>query len=693
MAVLETIRVKIGWLITALIAIALLSFIVDFNSLSSAVSTSSDKYTVGKINGKKVSYKDFQEQVEYQTRISEIVGANANADENQQRIRQSAWQHFIDESLFLKKAKAAGIAVGKDEMVDLTSGDMLSPVMAYDPIFGGNGNFDKESLKNFLDNIDNDPSGNSRAYWTYLQNAVMTQQYYAKYGSLFTASALPNALSVKSEMDGNNFSANLRAVSVQLPVAMDSTISVSSSEIKKYYNSHKDQYKQVDNRDIVYALFEVEPSEADYEAARTSLEEVYEEFAATDNVKNFLMRNSERSFSTYFYKNGELKSISKDIDDFVFGGKSGVSPIVKNGESYYAARVVKTRNVPDSVFVRHILIQGDNALADSLFNVVKAKPAQFSQVAALYSADKNPNVAKPGDLGWMTQSYMIPGMEAVMTASVGKIFTIDTSYGRHIVEVTKTTKPLAKKQVAILQKTAVPSKATMNDYYNRANTLATRAQGRLDSLQAAAKDMAIYLRPMNITDATARYGAADKAKEVTRWAFDNKVGKASSVITVNQNYLFVVGIKAAEKEGYKSVENVSASIRSFLYNEKLQDKVAAEVAAKIAGLGTIEEVAAALDSEVEAFNDVTFSSTGMYNATDPALAGISASAEIGKICGPVKGQRAIYVACVDSRNEGAHFTEEDAVAAENRKLSYMTQMVIPTMLEQTGSVDHREKFY
>ena len=87
MAVLETIRVKFGVLITVLIALALLSFIVDFNSLSSALNSTSSKYAVGKIDGKKIPYKDFQEQVEYQTRIAELVSGNqASSEQGQQPV-------------------------------------------------------------------------------------------------------------------------------------------------------------------------------------------------------------------------------------------------------------------------------------------------------------------------------------------------------------------------------------------------------------------------------------------------------------------------------------------------------------------------------------------------------------------------------------------------------------------------------
>ena len=71
MAVLETIRVKLGILITVLIAVALLSFIIDPSTLQS-VASSSSKYDVGEIDGKSISYTDFQADVDRFTAINEV---------------------------------------------------------------------------------------------------------------------------------------------------------------------------------------------------------------------------------------------------------------------------------------------------------------------------------------------------------------------------------------------------------------------------------------------------------------------------------------------------------------------------------------------------------------------------------------------------------------------------------------------
>lgn len=694
MAVLETIRVKIGWLITLLIAVALLSFIVDFNSLSSVIQGSSSKYTVGKINGKKVSYKDFQEQVEYQTTVAELLGGNTTStDEGQQRIRQAAWQHYVDQNLFLPMVKNAGLEVGKAEMLDLTTGDMVSPVVAYDPVLGSpNGNFDKQKVVDFVKNIDNDASGNARMYWDYLQGNVSMQQYYTKYGSLFTTSFAPNKLTLADAVAAGNTSSTAEYVTVYFGFEKDTTITVSASEIKRYYNAHKNQFKQVANRDIEYAMFEVVPSSADYDAANQALMDVYDEFETTTNVKNFLMRNSEQQLENRYYKDGELNSINRSINEFVFSGAKGVSPIVKDGDAFYAAKVVDTKAIPDSVFVRHILIQGDTELADSLFKVVKADKGQFTAIATMYSADQNPNVAQRGDLGWMTQNYMIPGMEAVMTAKTGEPFILDTQYGRHIVLVTKATKPISKKQVAILKKTAVPSKATMNEFYNKANTLATAAAGKLENLQNAAKEQGVYLRSMNVTEATAQYGGASRAKEVTRWIFDAKKGSASNVITVNQNYLFVVGVKDTHKEGYATVEEAKERIEPILYNQKLADKTLAQVQEKIEGLTTMEEVAQVLGETVSTATEVGFDAfrTREY---EPALLGAIAGCELGKVSKPVKGKTGIYVVKVVDRTVGEFFTEDDAKMAANQTAQYSAQMIIPVMLDATSSVDNRERFY
>lgn len=697
MAVLEKIRVKFGVLITVVIALALLSFIIDPNTLQSVSDSMSSKYDVGEINGKSISYQDFQNDIEEFTTINEIISGGAVQSEQQQEmIRNAAWQSLVDRYLFIKNARAAGIEVGEAEMLNLTTGDMVSPIIAQNPVFcDENGNFSKERLVSFVQNMHDDETGNLKIYWDYIQNTIYTQQYYAKYGSLFTQSNFTNPLMMTNKIEDNNNTTDVEFVMVPFGYAQDTTIVVSDSEIKKYYKSHKDFYKQAASRDIEYVVFEVEPSEADVTAATVEVNGLHDEFAETDNMKSFLLRNSERQLSDRYYKKGELNTVFSDIDKFVFSSKTGdISPVYKKDNIFYAAKVMDTKMLPDSVYVRHILLQGeDAALADSLVTVLKKGTDKFANVAALYSADQNTNAPERGDIGWMTQNYMIPGMESVMTAKTGEIYTLDTQYGTHIVEVTRKTAPIEKKQVAILEKSIIASKATYNDYYSKANVLATKAAGKYESFKNAVAEEGLYAHPVNrMLEGTDRLGSIDHTKEITRWAFDAKKGKVSNIITVNNNYFFVVAVKDIHKEGYATVAEVAPRIRNIIYAEKLGEKKASEVAEKIEGLGSMSAIAEALGTTVSTKDNITFASL-TSQGLDPKFIGAVSVAEPGVISKPLAGNIGVYVYKVTGHDTGAFFTEDDAKTRDSQMSQYSLQMLMPVMLDDADVKDNRARFF
>ena len=693
MAVLEKIRVKFGLAISIIIALALLSFIIDPSTLESALHSMSSKYDVGRIAGKSISYQDFQEEVDRFTNINEIMtGSSVQNEESQKQIRDAAWQNLLDKYMFIKNAKAAGLNVGEDEMVDLTTGDHVSPVLLQSGMFSDeSGNFSPETLVQFVQQIDADQTGQLRTYWNYLQNTIHTQQYYTKYGSLFTAGNISNALQVKDNMAFNNTTADVEYVMASYPVVRDSSIEVSSNEIKSFYKNHKDFFKQKAHRDIEYVVYEVVPSEDDINATNEAIAAVYDEFCATDNMKAFLLKNSDRSLNNYWYKAGELKTISIPVDEQVFAGAGNTTSIIKDGNTFYAARVMESAMISDSVYVKHILLQGENArqTADSLLNVVQ-KGGNFANLAAQYSLDQSSAVdGEMGTIGWMTQTYMIPGFESVITADVNKPFVLDTQYGSHVVLVSNKTAPVAKKKVAILEKAALASKETFNKFYSQANTFATIANGTFEGYQKALDSTKVYSQKMSITEATANYGTIDNAKEVTRWAFEAKDGKASNIITVNNNYFFVVALKQSYKEGYAAIKDVAPSIKENLYTQKLQDKYKAEIAGKIAGLGSIEAIADALGVEVQSNADLALASP----MVEPALLGTILSTESGKISAPVAGILGVYVAKVNDKKDNAYYTEEDAKMYDAQKAQYTAQQVVPAMMELNDVVDNRERFF
>ena len=594
MAVLEKLR---GWgiVLSILVALPLLLFILDPSQIAQTVQSVSSKYDVGKINGKSVSYTDFHENVEKYNRLAEIMYGTSSSEEIQRQMRDAAWQELIDKYLFIENAQAAGIRVGKEEMRDLTIGENPSYILASNPMFAGeNGAFSSDRVVEFVQAVDEDETGRLALVWDNMKQSVNTVRYYEKYNALFTASAFANSLMTQRNIEENNTTANVEFVMAPLSYANDSTIVVSPAEIKSYYKNHQKTFRQKASREIEYAVFQVVPSRKDVEEASDEFTRLYDEFAAAENLRAFLQRNSDRQWQEEFYHKGDLKVINPDIEDFVFNGGKGTSPIYHSGNVLYAARVIKSN-------------------ADSA-------------------------------------------------------------------------------QVAIFEKEILASKETFNDYYNQANRLATLAAGKLSGYEAAVDSIGIYSRNLTINEGTDTYGSISRAKEVTRWAFDNKPGTASGIITVENTYFFVAAVKEAHKEGVAPLSEVSERIKNILYAEKAAEKKAAEVKAEIEGLETLEAIAEKLGTSVSTQDGVAFGSMSSRNL-DPKLIGAVSAAQEGVITGPVAGSYGVYVFKVTGRETGSYYTEDDAKNSLKQAVAYGSRMILPVMMDDTDVKDNRERFF
>lgn len=695
MAVLEKIRVKMGAFITVLIAVALLSFIIDPDTLQSTLSMFSSKNDVGEINGEGVTYQNFQKKVDYFQRIYQLTSGNATTDEQtQEMINNSAWQDEITQAVLLPAATNAGLNVGDDELYDLTQGNNISPILANEQSFlNEQGVFDRSRVAQFVQAVNQDVTGDLSTYWNFLESNMYNDQLFTKYLSLLEKSNITSPVELTKAIADNNTTYNVDFVVKPFSFMIDSTIVVSDTEIKDYYNKRKESFKQQESRDFEYAVFEVVPSADDINYAEAEINKVYDEFETSTNMKTFLARNSDAPYNTYYYSESELESISPIVLDFVKTAKVGeaLRPY-KDENSFVAAKVTDIQQLPDSVFVKHILLQPGTANVDSLYNLAK-KGVDFAKLAQENSLDQNPNVAEAGDIGWLTQQYMIPGLEGVMSASKGDILKLDTQYGTHIVKVTDLTKKSKKTQLAILVKEAVASKATYSDYYAKANELVSKAEGDYVKFDAAAHELDITLFPASRILASAKtFGNYEKAREVTRWVNENEAGAISPILTVDNKYFFVVALKNVYEAGYANVNDVAMQIKSILTMEKQGEKMAKDLKNTISSPTSLDAVAEELGTTVSNKTGVAFSSLTSQQL-DSKLVGAIAGAKEGVITGPIVGDIGVYYFVVNEKEVGAFYTEDDAKQRKSQQFAYMLRVIPSILTEKAGVVDYRYKFY
>ncbi|MBP6364577.1 MAG: SurA N-terminal domain-containing protein [Bacteroidales bacterium] len=699
MAVLEKIRVRMGVFITVIIGIALLSFIVDAQTLQSAISMFTSKYDVGEMNGKAISYQEFQKKIDYFTQIQQMVTGQASLDEQgQEMVNESAWQDLMGEYVLIPSIENAGIGVGEEELLDLTQGTSISPVLMREQSFmGQDGSFDRNKLVEFVKAIPQDESGNLATYWSFLEKSIKNDQMFTKYISLLDKSTITSPVEMKRVIAENNTTSDVSFVMQPFGFMPDTTVTVSQQEIKDYYNKNKAKFDMKASRDIDYVVFEVIPSAEDIKLAKEDIEKVYEEFTTTTNLKSFLARNSEKQLSDYLFKQGELASISPALDSFAFSAPlTAVLPVFQEGNTFRAARINAIKSVADSVFVEHILLDNSApevamAKADSLIKLIDGG-ADFQTLAAENSLDKNPNVA-PGELGWMTQLMKLPGLDTCFTAPLNKPLKVATSYGLHIVKASKRTAPVKKVQIALLEKSAVASKQTFQDYYSKANELASKADGKMEQFQAAVKEMNLSVVPaVGIEEGAKTVATYNNARPISRWIYEAKKNDVSQIISIDNKYFFVVAVTGVREAGIQPFDAIKDNIKTVLQMEKTNEKFFQSVKEKLAGTNSIETVAEILGTTVSKQSGISFGAMGAQSM-DPVFIGAATSAPENKLTGPVKGNLGIYLFNVDARTQGEFFTEQDAKMRSGQMFSYKLQQ-LQSIFEKTGKVkDNRLKFF
>lgn len=684
MAVLEKIRVKFGILITVLVALALLSFILDPSTLRNFVQMASNDNKVGEMAGKNISYKGFYEEYDSFSKLAEMSGQRVNDEKAQSAIRDAAWQEIFDENVFLPTAEKAGLYVTDQEMFDLTQGTSISPILAQQGMFTDeNGNFNRAALAQFVQSIDADETGNSAKFWNFLESSVYKSQLYAKYMSLVEASSVQNSVEKARALVENNVTSDVNFIMVPMGFEPDTTISVSKEEIKAYYDARKNNMKQKANRDIQYVMFEVVPSQEDIDDTKAKFDELYEEFKTAENNKNFIALNSDGKFDTYYYKASQLESNPEFAA--IFNSPVGtVSAVHEEENAYSAAKVNDRKMMSENVNLKYAVFPiSDDEKADELLATVK-KSGPTSDMQELPAFTQDMAIAS-GLADFAPVFYSQEKAMKIKVASAQAIF---------VLYVSDKAKPEQMVQFATLVKNVMPSESTYRDFLMKATEISDKAEGKGRKFIEAAQEANIPLIPVkNLTEDTRRVGVCDNARELVRWVFDKKTknGSVSDVIIVDNKYYFVATVDRIRKEGQIDIRDVARDIRNVLAGEKKLASMKDEVAAKIQGCNTLEEMAEALGTTVSNNAGVSFGS--QYQQLDGKFVGAIANAEPGKIVGPVVGDAGVYVFQVADRATGSFYTEEDAQTMSAQKGAYHSNILQNVLTEEAKVKDNRARFF
>lgn len=701
MATLQNIRNRGGVLIAVIIGLALGAFILGdmLNSGSKLMRPSQMK--IAEIDGESVQYPDFQKKVEELSEVYKMNTQQTQIDENTwEQIREQVWQGYLQENIIGKATNELGVSVTSEELFDLIQGKDPHPIIKQLFRNQKTGEVDKSAIIQFLKALDGNATPAQKAYWLYIENQIKQDRLNSKYSSLVAKGLDVTTDEAKRSLTAKNKSVNIQYVMLAYSSIPDVNVKVSDADLKAYYETHKDQYKQEKTRSIEYISFDVVPSEADKAATEKWINNSKTDFAATTDNQQYINANSDTRFDPSFSKSSEL---APNLALWAFSAKPGdfYGPYFENGE-YKLAKVDQFKMLPDSVQASHILInpqtfgsvQKAKAVADSLKTKIELG-ANFAEIAMKYSEDPGSKM-KGGDLGWFKSKQMVPEFEeAAFGGEVNKLYVVATRYGFHIIKPTKKGKETNQVRLAILTKKVEPSSDTYQKTYTEASKFASENQTK-EAFEKAVVAQKLDKKVATLAENERGVVGLESSRQLVRAAFTTDPGKIcinneKSPIFEFGNKFVIAAVNGATEEGPSSFEEAKPRIELVVRKDKKGDMLAD----KLKSASDLSSAASINSTEVKEASGINFTSYSIPNlGFEPAVIGAVCYLPEGKISSPVKGNNGVFIAKVTGVNTG---TDNDLKGERNRlaqALGYRAGTQIFEALKKNASIeDRRSKFY
>ena len=645
MAALQSIR-KRGTLLAVIIGVALLAFILgDFLNSGNALFGQS-QYEMGKINGQTISYQEFSNKVNQKENFYRIAFNRSSLDgETTDQIREQAWEEIIREKGIGQNIKNLGIQCTGDELLNMINTGNVTP-MIRQAFTNQNGQYDPQLAKTYISSN----STESNFIWQCMEDELKATREYIKYISLVASGLYVTNSEVEQEFAERTHITDIKYVNIPYTSIKDEDVSVSDKDLKAFFEQNAKRFDtQQETRDIAYVSFDVVASDKDSADAKKIVDDLKNTFESTDEIENFVTRNSDIPYQNIHYSKGEI--LNKTVDSVMFNSLEGIvyGPYIE-GEYYKMARLIKKEMLSDSVKVSHILIahrtQGDTMparlKADSLMSVIKSG-IDFGALAMQFSDDQA-SAADSGNLGWITEriNFIPEFKDACFSTAKGQITTVSTQYGVHIIKVLDKTAPKQKVSVGFLQIEIRPGKETRQAAYMAATQFAGANNKPSEFEQTVQANNLVRRVAPNLTSNTRVIPGIENSRELVRWAFDNEKSKTvSDVMEFGDRYI-VAALVGIHRQGLAKYESVKEFIRPEVTNNKKAEKIIADIKSKNAD--NVDAVAAQTGQTVKTAANVNFGASQIAGVGfEPAVIAAAAALPKDGVSSPIQGRTGVFV--------------------------------------------------
>ncbi|CAN5582018.1 peptidylprolyl isomerase [soil metagenome] len=701
--IMNKMRDKMPIIIIFLIVAFLITIVFEWGM--NLIGLREDKQLFAKINGEDITYQQYEQQVQQQVEQMRQQNQGKDIDDaTMQQIRDQVWSGLVSQTLAKQQMKKMGITVTDAEVLDWIYN---RPESLPDPI-----------KKNFMDSTGTFNMGfyqqaltmktkEATQFWGQVEQYVREVLQSNKLQAIVTEGVRVTEGEVLQKYKDDKILANFTYVPFDLSMVTDTmSFQVNDAEMKKYYDDHKDEFKQEEAVKFKYVTFSDAATMEDSNATKNILNAYKKDLQNTLEKDSALIKyvndNSVTPYNDAFQKPSAL---GNDALKFLFTAKPGdVSDVIVGTDGYKLIRLLDEKDGDETYSnASHVLINfGTDTLAakkkaeDILARIRKGE--DINTLAEQLSDDPSAKQNK-GDLGWFGKGAMVKEFEdAVLNAKDGEIVgPVKTQFGFHIIKVNKKSKKEFK--VAEIKKPVIAGARTKEQAKKKAEDFYYTLDKGAD-MDTLAKQ---YNLTAAVTPDVSKDGfvpGAGQNKSLIKFGLSNKVDKIDEPIKVQGGY-GVYKIIGKVSEGYKNFDSIKTTlIKPKVVNEKkfaVLKKMAEDVKSKIGGdlmnaknFGTYT---------AETADSVSMSKPNQKIGQELALYQyILNDMKEGEISPPVKGARGYYLIKLNSItpfNNDDYLKEADQIRTTllNQKKQSVVQDWLNKIQNDADITDNRDKFY
>lgn len=637
---------------------------------------------VGTVNGEKIMYTEFERRVKEQAEAARAQSPNAD-DFDEAPVREQVWNEMVDEILLRQESEKLGITISNDEVLDVLLEN--PPDVLRRPFTDSTGRFLRDVYLDYVTNPDiiaqrAQQQGGQKAAQDAAKQTADFKKYLVRIEDAIRQDKLQNnmraavsaafgaldPLYLERRYQAENSTLDADFIVLNANLIPDNAVTVSEQDIATYYNTHESSFKQKPVRKLKYALLPVVPSQADSQRVQKRLERIVSDLNAAQTPGQ-----RDTVFDRFVGDFGGVTNDYKFIQDvapqtLIMLNNLPVRGVVGPIQTQQGMTFVRLddRRSGTNVMTKasHILIRfaannpaskdSAKAIAQGLLEEAKSGK-DFTELAKKNSQDQS--VAQNGgDLGFFGKGMMVkPFEEAASAAAVGSIIgPVETQFGWHVIKVTDKKTDEIKYSEITLNPTI--SQATRSQLFRTAAALKETLKGGVQ-FDTAAKQLGIVASE---TAYFRRVATILGSRQLTNFAFDSNVGDVSEPIELKNTGIVVAQLAQSRLMGIKPLEDAKDEIKMKLMTAKKLDALknkAQELFAKVSGLDSLSK-AKTLDSTLNVVMAKGVTDNGRVPSfgSDVALTSSlfsQASASMGKILAPIRGERGYYIAQIKAKKD------------------------------------------